>query len=205
MLKSVTQKSDGLFKDRGSKFIASLHPVRSEEEADQLLQTVKKEHPQATHHCYAWRMDPENIREFSQDDGEPSGTTGLPILNAMRSANLINCMIIVVRYYGGTNLGKGGLIQAYGASAAESIENARLKSVQLTTHFRITYRYEQQNLIDKWKNLFEFTEKEADYAEQVTLLLGCSDDKAPDFKKTIEANLHLLEAAEEMGKGFDFV
>ena len=205
MLKSVTQKSDGLFKDRGSKFIASLHPVRSDEEADQILQSVKKEHPQATHHCYAWRIDPENIREFSQDDGEPSGTAGLPILNAMRSANLINCMIIVVRYYGGTNLGKGGLIQAYGASAAESIENARLKSVQLTTHFRITYKYEQQNLIDKWKNLFEFTEKEADYAEQVTLLLGCSDDKAPDFKKTIEANRHLLEAAEETGKGFDFV
>jgi uncharacterized YigZ family protein len=205
MLKSITQKSDGLFKDRGSKFLASLHPVRSEDEVDEALQSVKKEHPQATHHCFAWRIDPANIREFSQDDGEPSGTAGLPILNAMRSAGLINCLIIVVRYYGGTNLGKGGLIQAYGAAAEESIQNARLKSVQLTTHFRITYRYEQQNLIDKWKNLFEFTEKEADYGEQVTLLLGCSDDKAADFKKIIEANRHLLEDADETGKGFDFV
>jgi len=205
MLKSITQKSDGLFKDRGSKFLGSLHPVRSEDQVDEALQSVKKEHPQATHHCFAWRIDPANIREFSQDDGEPSGTAGLPILNAMRSAGLINCLIIVVRYYGGTNLGKGGLIQAYGAAAEESIQNARLKSVQLTTHFRITYRYEQQNLIDKWKNLFEFTEKEADYGEQVTLLLGCSDDKAADFKKIIEANRHLLEDADETGKGFDFV
>src|SRR5699024_755346 len=97
----------------------------------------------ATHHCYGWRISPNNIEEFAQDDGEPGGTAGLPILNQLKSFNVVNGACVVVRYFGGTKLGKAGLIQAYGHTAELCLKQAELSNLVATQNFRIIYPYQE--------------------------------------------------------------
>ncbi len=114
----------GEFKDRGSKFIAYAYPVQTEEEALAYLAALRKEHPKARHHCFAWRLGADGHRFRANDDGEPSGTAGRPILGQIDAAHLTNVVVIVVRYFGGTLLGTSGLIQAYRESTAEALRRA---------------------------------------------------------------------------------
>lgn len=122
--KTIESESIGEFKDRGSKFIAYAYPAYNEEEWQARLLEVKKNHIKARHHCYAYRigLDKNNFR--ANDDGEPSGTAGRPILGQIDSFDLSNVIIIVVRYFGGTKLGTSGLINAYKTSAAEALKQA---------------------------------------------------------------------------------
>ncbi len=106
-------KSEGLYKEKGSKFIAYLFPVVSDENIKNRMQEVRAEHSKARHHCYAYRLGPNGDIERANDDGEPSGSAGLPILNQIKSEELTNTLVIVVRYFGGTKLGVSGLIRAY--------------------------------------------------------------------------------------------
>ncbi|MGD0712099.1 MAG: YigZ family protein, partial [Bacteroidales bacterium] len=103
--KTIKSKAEGVFKDRGSKFIALAFPVSSENEAKQLLDNVCKEYHDACHHCYAYRIGADKQQFRSSDDGEPSGTAGKPIFNQIQSKDLTNIFIVVVRYFGGTLLG----------------------------------------------------------------------------------------------------
>lgn len=121
---SISTPGNSLFKDRGSKFIGYAFPAHSVEQAKEHLQTVKKEHPQATHHCLAYRIGVEGLTFRASDDGEPSGSAGRPILGQIDSAGLTNIVVIVVRYYGGTMLGVPGLINAYKTAAAEALQQA---------------------------------------------------------------------------------
>ena len=111
--RSLAAPSTGEFKDRGSRFLAYAWPVRTEAEALEHLEALRKEHFKARHHCFAWRLGPDGTRFRANDDGEPSGTAGRPILGQIDSFNLTNVVIVVVRYFGGTLLGASGLIQAY--------------------------------------------------------------------------------------------
>lgn len=124
--KTITGESTGEFRDRGSKFIAYAYPVYNEAEWQERLSDVKKEHSKARHHCYAYRLgiDKNNFR--ANDDGEPSGTAGRPILGQIDSFELSNIIIIVVRYFGGTKLGTSGLINAYKTSAAKALKAAEI-------------------------------------------------------------------------------
>ena len=115
--KTIVDKSQGEFKDKGSKFIALAFEVNTEEEVKNILAEIKKEHYNAAHHCYAYILTPSKQIQKSNDDREPNNTAGKPILRAILSHNLTNTLVVVVRYFGGKLLGVPGLIQAYGEAA----------------------------------------------------------------------------------------
>ncbi len=136
---SISKTGESLFKDKGSKFYGFAFSCSDEEQAKLLIEEVRKIHPKNRHLCYAWRFGFDENQYRSNDDGEPSGSAGKPIYNAILSKNLRNVLIIVVRYFGGTLLGVPGLINAYKSAAVDAIEVAdtELKTINdsLTAHF----------------------------------------------------------------------
>ncbi|HVM89663.1 MAG TPA: YigZ family protein [Puia sp.] len=132
-------------KDRGSKFIAYAYPVKSTEEFKERLNAVKKEHPKATHHCFAYRIGLEGNNFRVSDDGEPSGTAGRPILGQIDSKKLTNIVIIVIRYFGGTLLGVPGLINAYKSAAALVLQTVPIVQKNIEEEFRIEFDYTMMN------------------------------------------------------------
>lgn len=131
----------GEFRDRGSKFLAYAFPVYTEEDWQACLLEVKKEHPKARHHCYAYRLglDQNNFR--ANDDGEPSGTGGRPILGQIDSFQLTNVIVVVVRYFGGTLLGTSGLINAYKLSTAAALEQAHIIQKTVKVVYQLQFHY----------------------------------------------------------------
>lgn len=142
---TIANASEGHFKDRGSKFIGYAFPIRNEQEAKEALLNVKKEHPSATHHCYAYRLGIDKTAFRINDDGEPSGSAGRPILNQLFSMNVTYVMVIVVRYYGGTMLGIPGLINAYKTATQIAIEQNTLISKTVNDVYEIAFDYLQLN------------------------------------------------------------
>ena len=124
--KTITSLAHGLYKEKGSKFFAYAFPVETEQEIKQHLVRLKKEHYKAKHICYAYLLKPDKSVYRVKDDGEPPGTAGFPILGQIRSAELTNIVIFVVRYFGGSLLGIRGLIDAYRTAAADAIVKATL-------------------------------------------------------------------------------
>lgn len=130
------------FKDRNSRFLGFAYPVTTEEEALALLDGLRKEHFKANHHCFAWRLGRGDSARFrANDDGEPSGTAGRPILAQLDAAQLTDVFLVVVRYFGGTLLGASGLINAYRSTAAATLANAQIREVTLHDHFRLVVPY----------------------------------------------------------------
>lgn len=201
-MKTIQKTFSESFREKGSKFIGFLFPVSSKEHFEKQLEEITSKYPNATHHCYAWRINPTSVEEFAQDDGEPSGTAGLPILNKLKSHEMINCGCVVVRYYGGTNLGTSGLIQAYGQSADLCLVKASLRSVIPTNNFDITYPYDQQKEIDRLKNSFDLKEIDSSYAEEVTLTLACRAEQAESFSQALQQLEHKGISATEQGSSF---
>lgn len=146
---TIENPSKGLFKDKGSKFYAFAYPVSSEQEIRNLLENIRKEYFDARHHCYAYRLgaDMKIFRTF--DDGEPSSTAGKPILGQITSHNLTNVLIIVVRYFGGTLLGVGGLIQAYKNASADALANATFVEKEVMDEIALTFDYPLQNQVNR--------------------------------------------------------
>jgi uncharacterized YigZ family protein len=140
---TLAAESTGEFKDRGSKFFGFVAAVWSEEEALFFLEKVKKLHPKARHHCYAWRLGLDENRFRANDDGEPSGTAGRPILNQIDAADLKNVVGVVVRYFGGTLLGTSGLINAYRAATAEALKSATKIEKIISDIYRFDFEYAQ--------------------------------------------------------------
>ena len=145
--KTILKSSEGLYKEKGSKFIALSFHAESEEQCKHILQDVKKEYYDARHYCYAYRIDPEDEKYRSNDDGEPSGSAGKPILNQLYSLELFNVIVIVVRYFGGTKLGVSGLINAYKSSTREALETTKIITRYLTREFELVFEYPLLNNI----------------------------------------------------------
>jgi uncharacterized YigZ family protein len=123
---TIKSPAEGLYKEKASKFLAYAFPVQTEEQVKEHLAEMKKLHPKANHVCYAFRLGAMGAHYRASDAGEPSGTAGAPILGQLRSHNLTDILLVVVRYFGGTKLGVSGLIQAYKESAAEALKNAEI-------------------------------------------------------------------------------
>jgi uncharacterized YigZ family protein len=141
--------SEGLFKDKGSRFISMAFPVDRQEDIKPIIDKLKKEYHDARHHCYAWMLGAERNNWRVNDDGEPSGTAGKPILGQINSAGLTNILIVVIRYFGGTLLGVSGLINAYRAAAADAIKNAHIVDCTLQNYYEITFPYISMNDVMK--------------------------------------------------------
>jgi uncharacterized YigZ family protein len=147
--KTISGPAQGLYKDKGSKFIAFAYPVTSEEQAKEIVQTIKKEHYSARHHCYAWRLGHEKLLFRANDDGEPSSTAGKPILGQIQSFDLTNILIVVVRYFGGTLLGVSGLINAYRNAALDAINQAEVVEKLVEKQLLIEFDYGVMNDVMK--------------------------------------------------------
>ena len=143
---TIGQPAIGEYKEKGSKFIAYAFPVKTMEEVKTALESVKVEHHKARHHCYAYRLGLNKMENYrANDDGEPSGTAGRPILGQIDSKGLSNIFIVVVRYFGGTKLGVSGLIRAYKTAACNALEEAEIVSRRLMSRYELHFAYEQMN------------------------------------------------------------
>ncbi len=145
--KTIKGRSEGYYKEKGSKFIARAFHVEREEEAKEYLLQMKKEYHDARHHCYAFRIQPENEFFRSSDDGEPSGTAGKPVLNQILSAELFDVLVVVIRYFGGTKLGVAGLIRAYKTAAQEAIEQAEVVIPVISRNMTLFFDYSLMNRV----------------------------------------------------------
>lgn len=137
--RTIAADAEAIFKEKSSKFLCFAYHVTSEEQIHERLEVLYKKYYDATHHCYAWRLGPRGEAFRANDDGEPSSTAGKPILGQLLSNEITDCLIVVVRYFGGTKLGVSGLIDAYKTSAAEVIAAAEV--VERTVDDRIEVRF----------------------------------------------------------------
>lgn len=136
-----------LFKDRGSKFFGYAYPIQSEDEVKELIEALKKEHHTARHWCYAWQLGTTKIRYRANDDGEPSNSAGQPIYGQIQSFDVTNILVVVVRYFGGTKLGVGGLINAYRTGAQLALEAADIVEKTIDTIFEVSFDYPLMNTV----------------------------------------------------------
>ena len=142
---TIEKEAIAEFKDRGSKFIGYACPVKNVEECKEKLNAIKKEHPKATHHCFAYRIGLDGNTHRVSDDGEPSGTAGRPILGQIDSKATVNVLVVVVRYFGGTLLGVPGLINAYRSAAALALQMTPLVQRQVEKEYTLQFDYTQVN------------------------------------------------------------
>lgn len=142
---TISSFSQGIYRERGSRFIALAYPVSTENEVKEILQSIKKEHNSARHWCYAYRLGWDKSAYRMNDDGEPSGTAGKPIYGQILSHDLTNVLIVVVRYFGGIKLGVSGLIGAYRAATIEAIQNTEIINKPVKDINEVVFGYEVIN------------------------------------------------------------
>jgi uncharacterized YigZ family protein len=145
--KTIAAPSEGIYKEKGSKFLAFAFPINSKEQAEEHIALLRKKYFDARHHCYAWRLNNNIFR--TSDDGEPGGTAGKPIYGQILSTEVTNILIVVVRYFGGILLGTGGLTKAYKQAAREAIQNATIIEDVITENIQITFPYEKTSAVMK--------------------------------------------------------
>ena len=143
--RTLKAPSEGIYKEKGSKFLAFAFPVNTEEDIKEKLEEIRKEYYDARHHCYAWFLGADKSRYRANDDGEPSNSAGKPILGKLQSHDLSQVLIIVVRYFGGVKLGVGGLINAYRSAADDAIKNGTIVKRRMKTIFEINFGYDAMN------------------------------------------------------------
>ena len=143
-----------MLKEKGSKFIGFAFPVNCDSEVKKALENLRNLHPKATHHCYAFRLGMEGENYRANDDGEPSGTAGLPIFNQLLAHGITNVLLVVIRYYGGTKLGAAGLIKAYKESAKLTLDDAEIITKELDSKLEVHFSFEKQNQIFTLLNKF---------------------------------------------------
>jgi len=146
---TIAEVGEGVFRDRGSKFLAFVYPIRSDAEIKPIVARLKADHPKANHHCWALRLSPDRSVFRVNDDGEPSGTAGRPILNTLLSHNITNIAVVVVRYFGGTLLGVPGLINAYKVATEEALKSVKIVEKTVNDVYQVSFNYLQMNDVMK--------------------------------------------------------
>lgn len=152
---TISKASESLYKEKGSKFIGLAYPVRTEEEVKEVLDALRKKFYDARHHCYGYILGPKAGRYRANDDGEPNHSAGDPILGQIKSAELTNTLVVVIRYFGGTKLGVSGLIHAYKTAAANAIAANEIVEEVMTETFSLRYDYESTNEVMRLIKDFE--------------------------------------------------
>lgn len=165
--RTLEKPTEGLFKEKGSKFLAFAYPVKTEEAIKANLSALRKKYFDARHHCYAWMLGADKGRFRAFDDGEPNHTAGDPILGQIRSANLTNVLIVVVRYFGGVKLGVGGLISAYRAAAADALSKASIVVEEVRQEMDLMYDYAFSPEVMRLVKDFELNILDHNFSEKV--------------------------------------
>lgn len=188
--KTITQKSEGFFKDRKSKFYAFAFPVKSEDEIKEQQQKLRKKYYDARHHVYAYRLgEYKNIFRAS-DDGEPANSSGPPILGQIKSYDLTNILIVVVRYFGGKKLGVPGLINAYRSAAEDAILNAKIIEKTIDDKVEILFGYNKMNFVMNAASLKGVKILEQDFQKDCKIVLSIRKSKTDEILTQLE-NLRL--------------
>ena len=179
--------SSGEFRDRGSKFVAALEHVRSEEEALAVVEREQKVHHKCNHHCYAYRIGPGPDRYRANDDGEPSGTAGKPILGQIDKAGWSDVVIVVSRYFGGTKLGTSGLINAYREGARLAIEAGASAWQPLTTAVELRFGYELMSPVMSALSSLQLEMSEQDFGDTARVRLELPRSTVPETVRQLKA------------------
>ena len=166
---TIDKAGIGLYKEKGSKFFAFAYPISSLDSISKKLEVLRKEHHGARHHCYAYILGNEAKQFRANDDGEPNHSAGDPILGQIRSLNLTNTLVVVVRYFGGTKLGVSGLIAAYKTASQEALNNTKKIKQFITSSIHISYPYNSTNEVMKLIDKFELTIIDQEFAENCSL------------------------------------
>ena len=171
LYKTIRSKSEGLYKEKGSKFIAFAYPMSSEEAIKTEIAELRKRYHDARHHCFAWRLGADLERYRVNDDGEPPGSAGKPIYGQIQSRELTDVLVVVIRYFGGTLLGVGGLINAYRSAASDALDQSGIVELKVTGRLKLEFGYSQMNSVMKVIKDFqlEFEDQQFDLDCSLTL------------------------------------
>lgn len=188
--KTPGKTGTGNYRDKGSKFLAFAYPVTSEQEIREKIDQLKREYFDARHHCYAWVLGADKSKFRTNDDGEPNHSAGDPILGQIRSRDLTNVLVVVVRYFGGIKLGVSGLIHAYRTAASDALDHAEIITEEVTSTLTIQYDYSCSPEIMKLIKTFNLQVVEQSYSDWGTITVSvCESDKEKLLEK-----LNLMKA-----------
>lgn len=187
---SIAQPTEALFKEKGSKFIAFAYPVENEQEIKEKLDQLRKKYYDATHHCYAYMLGKDKKNFRANDDGEPNGTAGLPILGQLKSKNITNVLVVVVRYFGGTKLGASGLVSAYKTAASEALSQAKIIEKILTKSINFSFNYLQMNDVMKFIKDYELKILSQNFDNECQITLEVREDLVKEITQKIGKLLH---------------
>ena len=189
--KEIQTHSTGIYKEKGSKFIAYSYPVYSEDQVKEKLEEVRKLEYSARHYCYAYILNPDKSSQRANDDGEPSSTAGKPILGQILSNDLTNILIVVVRYFGGVKLGVPGLIRSYKTAAADAIANSTLITKTIKEQYEVSFKYPQMNDVMRLIKEFDLEVVNTDFQIDCKLIFAVPKSKANDILNTFKKNHEL--------------
>ncbi|MBD1398471.1 YigZ family protein [Pontibacter sp. JH31] len=190
--RTIAEPSEGLYKEKGSKFIALAYPVYSEEEVKEILAGLRKQYYDARHHCYAYSLGADKSRYRANDDGEPNHSAGDPILGQIRSADLSNVLVVVIRYFGGTKLGVSGLIHAYKTAAAEALSTATIEERHETALLQVHFAYPQMNDVMSLVKEYDLSIKEQQFELDCRMTL----EVRKKLQEEVSGKLEVVEGVE---------
>ena len=197
--RTVSTASETEYVIHRSRFIGRCFPVSDEAEALRILDGIRKQHWDATHNCYAYRLRSGAARY--SDDGEPQGTAGLPMMEVLNKRDLYDLLVVSTRYFGGILLGAGGLVRAYTRSASDAVEAAGLVSMEPCTTFSVRAAYPYRNAV--WSVLERFGVIEStDYGEAIVCRFRCRSDEAETFLRALSERTEGRVSAEAIGEGY---
>ena len=188
---TIQSSTEGEYKEKGSKFLAFAFTASSEEEIKMNLENLRKEYYDARHHCYAYFLGLENQTFRTNDDGEPGHSAGDPILGQIRSFDLTNCLVVVVRYFGGTKLGVGGLVNAYKTATADALAKAKKAEIVIRLNITLRFDYPSMGLIERWMEEFGVEGVERNYADSCEITFGIVEDQWPQLLNKIEEHIEI--------------
>lgn len=201
VLRTVSAYAVDEFIERKSRFIGHIAPAANEDEARAFVDRIREEHRSATHNCYAWVCGDNDRWQRSADAGEPAGTAGRPILEAIKRADLHNTVIVVTRYFGGILLGAGGLTRAYAKSAQVAINAAQLVQCIPARRYAVTFEYSWLGKVDACLRQEDIEPENRLFADQVCIIFAATDDRFAAFNKAITeasgGSIHVQDLGEE--------
>lgn len=198
--KTIASTSSGLYKEKGSKFLAFAHPVKNEEEVKVLLEESRKTYFDARHHCYAYVLTPQRNVFRANDDGEPNHSAGDPILGQIKAKELTDVLVIVVRYFGGTKLGVSGLINAYKTAAEEALNASQQLVIEIKEQATVHYTYQDTNEVMRLVNDFDLSITEQKFEIECEMIVMVKIN----HKKALSDKVDLLkELGHEITLKFD--
>jgi len=197
LYRTIQTPAEGIYKEKGSKFLAFAYPVSHEESIKEHLETLQKQYHDARHYCYAWRLGPEKTRYRVNDDGEPSGSAGKPIFGQIVSRDLSGLLVVVVRYFGGTKLGVGGLINAYRSAASDALNHTKIIECRVYDSLKLEFGYDRMNAVMKIIKELQLESTEQKFDMDCSMILKSwkrqTDRVVDSFSKITECKISLIE------------